>query len=266
MKTVKCGSGRIYSIPMTEIDYIGYFYANSGCETVRQAYSRLTTQRGRAPDFLFNAELFDFKTRKAVSDVVCGGTVHKLSENYGIGFPNNNSAVFSYKNNTGAKDYVGAYPVLIKGGTIEKLVPSGINGSRGRTAIGVGNGVFYTALIPDGNNDVTLSTLRSSMKAAGATDAINLDGGGSTQFYAPQSNFFSSRPVRGFIGIWLKKNEEFDIREVVNVKTKLRIRNKPSLLGKVKGYLYSGDTVRVLSEKNGLCEIAAGWVSSKYLK
>ncbi len=207
MNVTKCGSGEIYSIPMSGIEYIGYFYGNNGSELVTSAYTRLTKLRGRAPDLLFNVELFEFDTRKPVSDVVCGGTIHKLGENYGIAFPNNNTAVFSYKNNVGAKDYVGAYPVLIRGGKIETSEPQGLTGSRGRTAIGVGNGNFYAALIPDGSNDVTLSTLRNHMKSAGATDAINLDGGGSTQFYAPNGNFFTTRPVRGFIGIWLKDSE-----------------------------------------------------------
>ena len=270
MKRTKCGGGSIYSIPMTDIEYVGYFLANSKAETVKQAYKRITKLRGSAPTFLFNAELFDFKTRAAVSDVVRGGVVDKLSENYGIAFPNNKSAVFCYKNNVGAKDYVGAYPVLIKGGKIQTSEPSGIGGSRGRTAIGVGNGNFIMALIPDGGNDVTLSILRSAMKAAGATDAINLDGGGSTQYYCPSDNYLSVRPVRGFIGVWLNKgytlilNEKEDIR-TVKVKTNLRIRSTPSLLGVVKGRLYNGDTVKVLETKNGWCKIASGWVSAKYL-
>jgi len=264
MKRVKCRGGSIYSIPMGDIEYVGYFIGNGSCETVKQAYPRITKHRNRAPDFLFNAELFDFKSRKAVSDVVRGGIVDKLSENYGIAFPNHNSAVFCYKNNVGAKDYVGAYPVLIKGGKLNKSEPAGLDGARGRTAIGVGNGNFIIALIPDGGDDVTLATLRNHMKAAGATDAINLDGGGSTQYYAPNGNFFSARPVRGFIAVWLRKDENEDIR-TVKVKTNLRVRATPSLLGAVIGRLYNGDSVKVLETKNGWCRISVGWVSERYL-
>lgn len=269
MKSIKCGSGTIYSIPMKEIDYVGYFYGNSGKETVKQARSRLSAKRGRAPDFLFNAELFDFKTRKAVSDVVCGGKVHKLSENYGIAFPCNNSAIFCYKNNVKAGDYVGAYPVLIKNNAIvDSNPPAGLSGSRGRTAIGVGHGNFIIALIPDGSGDVTLGTLKYNMHMSGATDAINLDGGGSTQYYAPEGNFFSSRPVRGFIGVWLKKISSTTTKDVrfVKVNTNLRIRNNPNLFGKVVGRLYNGDKVEVLEAKNGWCRISSGWVSEKYLR
>lgn len=272
MKVTNCGKGKIYSIPMSDIEYIGYFYGNKGKELVKSAYTRLTKSRGRAPDFLFNAELFDFNTRKAASDVVCGGTIHRLTENFGMAFPNNTKAVFSYKNNVNAKDYVGAYPVLIKGGKLETSVPSGIGGSRGRTAIGVGNNNLIIALIPDGSSDATLPTLRNYMRTAGATDAINLDGGGSTQFYAPSGNFFSTRPVRGFIGVWLKKtaskpqpvSKPADVR-TVKVRTNLRIRKAPSTLSLTIGRLYNGDKVTVLETKGNWCRMSKGWVSASYL-
>ena len=281
MKSVKCGSGIIYSVPIADIEYVGYFLGNNKSETVKQAYPRLTKLRGRAPDFLFNAELFDFITRRAASDVVRGGTVDKLSENYGIAFTNNKTPVFCYKNNVGAKDYLGAYPVLVMGGKLVTSDPKGLTGSRGRTAIGVGNGNFFIGLIPDGSGDVTLASLRNHMKAAGATDAINLDGGGSTQFYSPNKNFFSTREVRGFVGVWLKQNTppkketsttskpKKDIR-TVKIKNKpnnfLKIRSKPSTLtGKVVGKLYLGNKVEVLKTEKGWCQIASGWVSEKYL-
>ncbi len=199
---------RIYKVNASDIEYIGYFYGKNGNESIKSAYTRIAGERGCAPDYFFNAELFDFSTRKAASDVVCGGNAHRLTESFGIAFPNNKKAVFAYKNNVGAKDYVGAYPVLIKKGVADTSEPSGLTGSRGRTAIGVdAAGNVYVALIPDGDNDMTLSSLRSEFIAAGATDAINLDGGGSTQFYAPGASHYTGRNVRGFIGIWLKKDE-----------------------------------------------------------
>ncbi|MBR2181263.1 MAG: phosphodiester glycosidase family protein, partial [Oscillospiraceae bacterium] len=199
---------RIYKINASDIEYIGYFYGKNGNESIKAAYTRIAGERGRVPDYFFNAELFDFSTRKAASDVVCGGNVHRLTESIGIAFPDNKKAVFAYKNNVGAKDYVGAYPVLIRNGKAETTVPAGLEGSRGRTAIGVDSaGNVYVALIPDGDNDMTLSSLRSAFIAAGATDAINLDGGGSTQYYAPGASHYTGRNVRGFIGIWLKKDE-----------------------------------------------------------
>lgn len=200
---------RIYKVCASNIEYIGYFYGKNGNESIKAAYTRVAGERGREPDFFFNAELFDFSTRKAASDVVCGGTIHRLTESFGIAFPNNKKAVFSYKNNANARDYVGAYPVLIRNGKAEASVPAGLEGSRGRTAIGVdAAGNVFVALIPDGSGDMTLQQLRTALIEAGATDAINLDGGGSTQFYAPGGKtHYTGRNLRGFIGIWLIKEE-----------------------------------------------------------
>ena len=105
--------GRIYEIPLSDIEYIGYFYADDGNEEIKSAKRRITSSRGREPDFLLNAELFDFITRRAASDVVAGGEIVRLTESYGMAFPENKTAVFSYKNNVNAPDYVGAYTILI---------------------------------------------------------------------------------------------------------------------------------------------------------
>ncbi len=261
MTEKKFKSGRIYTVPLSDIEYIGYFYGKNGKETVKNAYARIKKLRGSAPDFLMNAELFDFKSRAAASDVVAGGVIHRLTEGYGIAFPENKTAVFSYKNNVKGTDYVGAYPVLVRERKGAGTTPAGIGGSRGRTALGVGNGNLYVALVPDGGNDATLTELRSALVLAGAEDAINLDGGGSTQFYAPRGNYFSGRPVRGFVGVWLRGGN----KRTVSVRTSLNIRKGPGILYGRTGSLYNGDTVTVLEEKNGWSRISAGWVCSRYL-
>lgn len=269
MTSKKIGSGYMYTVPQSDIEYIGYFYGTNGNENIKKAYARMKKLRGREPDFFFNAELFDNKTHKPTSDVVAGGKTHKLTEGYGIAFPNNTKAVFSYKNNVNAEDYIGAYPVLVRNGKPETSVPAGTTGSRGRTAIGVDGKSLYIALIPDGANDLTLTELRTAFINCGAKDAINLDGGGSTQFYAPNGNCYTGRAVRGFIAVWIKKpaanKPTADIR-TVKVNSKLRIRKTPSILGAVTGWLYNGNKVEVLEVKGSWCRIAQGWVSATYLK
>lgn len=266
MKKIKCGKGLIYELPMSDIEYIGCFQGLNGNEEIKSAYARIKKLRGREPDFFFNAELFDFVTRKAASDVVCGGVVHRLTESYGFAFPDNKKAVFSYKNNVGAKDYIGAYPVLIRNGELDSSMPSGIGGNRGRTAIGEGNGNLYIALVPDGSGDVSLSTLRFAMLNAGAVNAINLDGGGSTQFYAPSGNFFSGRLVRGFVGVWLKKDSMQDMR-VVKGANSVRVRSGPGYGYKRIDALSKGERVTVYGTSGVWCRIGDGrWMHSFYLK
>ncbi len=261
MTSKELRGGRLYSIPLSDIEYIGYFGAKGRNETVKNASKRIGKLRTRSADFLMNAELFEFGTRAAVSDVVEGGYIHKLGEGYGMAFPDNRTAVFSYKNNVGARDYVGAYPTLVRNGKEENINPAGITGSRGRTAIGLGGGELKLALIPDSGSGVTLSELRRALISFGAENAINLDGGGSTQFCAPLGNHFSGRGVRGFVGIWIRGG---DIRRV-KVKTSLNIRKSPGIFAARIGRLYNGDVVTVLEEKNGWARIATGWVSAKYL-
>lgn len=264
MLSYKCGNGYIHEIPNKDIEYIGYFYGKNGNESIKSAYSRIGNIRGRKPDILMNAELFDFKTRKPASDIVNNGINVRLTESYGVAFPSNKKAVFCYKNNIGAKEYLGAYPLLVK--NCEKVVgiPAGIGGVRGRTAIGVSDDSVYLALIPD-SGGVGLDLLRSAFINAGAKNAINLDGGGSTQYYSPNGNYFTGRNVRGFVALWLAKRRGEDIR-TVKVRTSLNVRKSPSLLGAKVGSLKNGTRVTVLEEKNGWCRIPQGWVSGAYLR
>jgi hypothetical protein len=278
MLSVKCKGGYLYKVSMSDIEHIGYFYGKNGNENIKNAYARVKKERGRAPDFFMNAELFDFGTRKAASDVVCGGNVHRLTESYGLAFPDNNRAVFSYKNNVKAKDYIGAYPVLVRNGKAESSVPSGIGGSRGRTALCVSGNDLYIALIPDGGNDATLAELRTAFLKAGVDDAINLDGGGSTQYYSPLGNHYTGRNLRGFVGIWLKESEPVkstpvntvaaDVRTVnVKASSSLNVRKGPGILYGRIGKMYRGNKVTVLETKGTWCRIGEGrWVSSLYLK
>lgn len=253
--------GRIYEIPLSDIEYIGYFYGERGNEEIKSASKRIAKSLGRAPDFLMNAELFDFKTRVAASDVVTNGVKVRLTEGYGFAFPENRTAVFSYKNNVGAKDYVGAYPVLVRNGTEEKTVPAGIGGRRGRTALGLSDEKLHVILIPD-KAGATLPELRRRLVSDGVINAINLDGGGSTQFYAPSGNWFSGRRVRGFIGIWTRGGS----RRRVKVRTCLNVRTGPGITYPRIGKLYDGDIVTVREESGGWVRGDLGWVCARYLE
>lgn len=265
MKSIKCKGGYIHKVAMDEIEYIGCIRGQNNNEHIKNAYARIKKTLGRAPDFLMNGELFDFGTRKAASDVVYGGEVDRLTESYGFAFPDNKKAVLSYKNNVGAADYIGGYPLIVREGKEIHSEPSGIGGSRGRTALGIDKDNLYIALIPDGNNDATLAELRKGFIKAGALDAINLDGGGSTQFYSPAGKHFTSRNVRGFVGVWLKKSVG-DVRKV-KVGTSLRVRSGPGYGYPRIDLLYNGDIVTVTAKSGIWCKIGEGrWVSSFYLK
>lgn len=207
MKTAAFKNGRIYKLTEAEIKSIHYVHAKNGNEIISRAYSRLRKEWGSTPGFLFNCELFNFGNRKPQSSVVEKGKVHLMTEGHGIAFVDNIKPVWSYKNNVKAPDYVGVYPTLIRDGiNTVKSAPSGLGGSRGRTAVAVDNdGCFYIALVRDGYNDATLFELAEGLLKAGALNGGNLDGGGSSQWYSPKDKHITNRAVRGFIGVWLNK-------------------------------------------------------------
>lgn len=283
MKSTKFKGGRIYEIPLADIERIEYFYGDRGNEEIKSATKRLTKLYGRQPDFVMNAELFDFKTRAAASDVVSDGVKVRLTEGYGFAFPENKTVVFSYKNNVNAKDYIGAYPVLVRNGKSESSIPAGIGGRRGRTALGLSKDALHVILIPD-NTGATLPELRNKLVSDGVQSAINLDGGGSTQFYSPDMNYFSGRRVRGFVIIFLKKKDTVkkepvntpaktpstttnaDVR-TVNTKKGLNVRSGPGLSFKRVGGIAYKTKVTVLEKSGTWVRIGYGrWVSSLYLK
>jgi hypothetical protein len=259
--------GIIYKIPKKEeLERIGYYHAKNGTEGVKSARANVKKLYGREPDIIINAELFNFTTRKPASDVVAGGVVHRLTEGYGFAFPDNKDVVFSYKNNVNAPDYIGAYPVLVRNGKAEAQNPAGITGKRGRTALGLDGDNLLVMLIPD-SAGATLDDIRKEFAKDGAENAINLDGGGSTQYYSPLGNYISSRAVRGFIYIYLKKaNGKEDVR-TVKVVGQLRVRSGPGYGYPRIDLLNNGDKVTVTQTAGAWCKIGEGrWVHKSYLK
>lgn len=268
-------NGKVYRIPADDIEYIGYFYGTNGREDLKSAHTRLSTLRGRRPDFLVNCELFDFNTRAAASDVVAAGKIYRLTEGFGMAFPENKRAMFSYKNSVNAPDYVGFYPTLIRGGvSVLESTPAGLGGSRGRTAMAVNaQGDVFFALVPDNRGGADLYDVAQALLDAGATDGGNFDGGGSSQWYSPGGVTYTGRPVRGFVAVWLKdEQEDAPIGEkTVSVRTALNIRRDPPNaaginVSPVVGTYKNGTRVQVFEASYGWWRTARGWCYGAYLK
>ena len=259
--------GIIYKIPKKEeLERIGYYYGKNGIEDAKSAKANVKKLYGREPDIIMNAELFNFTTRKPASDVVAGGVVHRLTEGYGFAFPENKDVVFSYKNNVNAPDYIGGYPTLVRNGKEEAQNPAGITGKRGRTALGIGGDNLFVMLIPD-KTGATVGEIRREFVTIGAEHAINLDGGGSTQYYAPMGNYLSGRKVRGFIYIYLKKAKKKEDVRTVKVTGQLRVRSGPGYGYPRIELLNNGDKVTVTHTAGAWCKIGEGrWVHKSYLK
>lgn len=77
--------------------------------------------------------------------------------------------------------------------------------ARGNVAIGHKNGSIMFYCTKDGKEALTPWQLQSKLLAEGWSDAIMLDGGGSSQMQTPNGNITSSRKIKTFILIWEKE-------------------------------------------------------------
>lgn len=158
-------------------------------------------------DYIMNAGLFNMTTFKPQNMLTVGGKALSAGGNP-FGFSFNGSAVaFSYENDVKYPDFIGAYPCLIRNGKKDfPSAPLGLSGDRGRSAIGVTKDCLVMRCVPDvtGASDFTLEELCADLLGAGCVNAINLDGGGSSQADFLGKKINSSRKVHNFICVWTK--------------------------------------------------------------
>lgn len=195
-------------IKPSEIERIEYILGTQPTESITSVANRTKA------NYVINANFFNMATGKTMGEVTDEGIDLSDGMNpYGYGFVGKKLPVFSYNNSIGAVDFVGGYPCLLRNGTVAPEAVKPISGidygkKRGRTAIGMTlSGEFVVRVIPDKTlyPRKTIPQLMSEMKALGCVDAINLDGGGSSQFVSPDKSFNSGRKVDGFIAIWTTK-------------------------------------------------------------
>ena len=203
--------GLTLKIALNEIRKIEYVLGNQPTEDIRSVAKRT------GADFVINANFFVMKDGRTLGEVTDEGV--DLSDGlnpYGYGFVDKKKPVFSYNNNVGAIDFIGGYPCLLRNGTVAQEAAKHIGGidynkKRGRTAIGLtSDNEFVVRVIPDTVScpRKTIPQLITEMKRLGCVNAINLDGGGSSQYVSPKTTYFSGRKVDGFICIWIEKQEE----------------------------------------------------------
>lgn len=186
-----------------QIKKISFEPALQPLESIDNAYKRLGCH------ILLNANPFNMTTGATEGYVMHNGVWLSKSYNpYGYGFVKNEWPVFSYANNIKAPDFVGGFPCIVRNSQIEAGLSK--SGRRGRTAIGLSDSQLVIRVIPDKYSypRMTIHEMAQEMRRLGCTNAINLDGGGSTQIRSRMYNYVSGRLVDGFIAIWLADVEE----------------------------------------------------------
>ncbi len=249
-------------VPFDKISKIK-IYVNSGQKSMAQI------KRDLGCDYLVNAGLFHMNTFKPVNRLVSGGVTYAGATGMtGMSFVDEH-AVLSYDNQAKYPEHVSGYPVLLQGGKQAfSTVPAGLEGRRGRSAIGYGTHAFVLLCCTDGQDAMELPELAQELRNLGCVDAINLDGGGSVQCDFDGKQIRSNRIVHNYIAIWLKREGE---SKTVSVRTALNIRESaPNALGlntsKVIGTYSNGERVTVYEKRAGWCRTDRGWVSGLYLK
>lgn len=250
------------TIPFSKIEKIE-IYVNSGRK------SKAKIKRDLGCDYLINAGLYTRETFKPENLLVVDGkTLSSSKGKFGMSFCNENITL-SYENQTLSPYHVSGYPCLLhKGQKAFTSTPSGLGGQRGRSAIGYGTHAVVLYCCSDGSDGLYLNEICQKMRDLGCVNAINLDGGGSSQcdFLGKQVN--SSRIVHNYIAIWLKHD---GVIKTVSVRTKLNIRQSaPNALGtntsKVVGTYSNGERVAVYEFRSGWYRTNKGWVCGLYLK
>lgn len=205
-------NGLMVKLKKEDILRVEYIHGLEPAEKIENAYKRIGC------DIIINANFFAMNTGAPVGKLWDEGV--KLSEyglsEYGYGFNGKDLPVFDKMNSKKNKDFVGGHPsLLVNGKTHIDTTENGFSATstqkRGRTCIGdTADNKFVIRCIPDTikYTRYNISGMARVMKNNGCINAVNLDGGGSTQFITPWGKYISGRAVDGFICVWLNKSEQ----------------------------------------------------------
>lgn len=161
-------------------------------------------------DIVINCTLYNMSTYKPVCDVKKDGVVLADDINYkylGYGWNKDDSILTMTTDMDSYENYISCVALLKDGKKETMTYSSQLGGSAKRTAIGFNKDneliVFCTQ---NSSNYMTMNQIQDKMYTAGCINALNLDGGGSTQFYSNlYGEIYSSRVVHNFLCIWVDK-------------------------------------------------------------
>ena len=202
-----------------DIERIEYIKGLEPTEQIMNAYKRLSC------DFIINANFFSMANDKwygyPTGQLWDEGKMlsnYALSK-YGYGFNGKDLPVFDKENSLKNKDFVGCHPLLVKDGKInidtnEYGFSATSTQKRGRTCIGDFKDTFVIRCVADDwwTKRYSIPEMAQIMINNGCVNAVNLDGGGSTQWIFSIdgkiiSKHITNRPVDGFICVWFKKEQ-----------------------------------------------------------
>ena len=197
---------RAGTIPLSELEWVKIYFNTGKLRSTANNLKRMLTETGG--DFLMNAAIF-LRNLKPCCHLKAAGSV-KCKPNYTAwGISWNTAADFKVEVVPNAKDnYMECVHVIIAGKRIDPVrCNKDMRYNAPRTAVGMKEGRFaYYA----GQLKQTPEQLRDMLASWGWSDAIMMDGGGSTCFMDSSGNGFTGdgRVIPFFLVVKLKQKKD----------------------------------------------------------
>lgn len=188
---------------------MGIYVQTRNIKTIAQVKEAL------GADVICNFQLFTIATREANFALKADGEVIGWDgcNYFGFGWDRGDKTfTCDYANNMAKyENFAGCIPV-VRDGKIIKLqngidYPAALSDRRGRTCIGLkADGSIVIYCWPDGSSGACyMEELGQKMLDLGCVNAINFDGGGSTQMICPNGEVTTPRPIYNFL--WIKEDK-----------------------------------------------------------
>lgn len=246
----------IAKIKFSDIEKLDFVKLKDPSETLQSYYDRVEEK----PDILLNAGLFTLSTGKNILSFKDEGVEQNYTgdfEGFGIKEDIPNKVFFCSSKEPATRDFMSAYPVLIKDGKRTTSDEWGnakeLNYPATRQAIGYNDKYLY---ILTTDNKCYFSSLQDIFENLKVDYAINLDGGGSVkrmEYGKIVNKPTENRKIDNAFQIFMKdvpiEYDEFFIPGIyeVNVDSSLNVRSEPSTIsGEIYCALSDGDQVIIL--------------------
>lgn len=165
-------------------------------------------QKSTGADYVINCGFYDSRNRPT-HHLKVNGVVHAKANwgCWGYTWNSGEDIALNALPDNAAVNYVGAYELITPMVSENSKLSYGteLGGRRGRTAIGVSKNKFIMYCVGDNDKTgkCTPEELRQKMLSLGATSALMLDGGGSSQLASRDKTIYSSRRVNNYLCVWL---------------------------------------------------------------
>lgn len=166
-------------------------------------YSAAQVRAMTGADIVINGTLYTFATMQPCMDFKANGVVitDEAAMYEGYGWNNNSAKMVRTVEMEKYDNFLSCCNIIKQGKDLSMDGIAWVAGARQRTGIGwTRDGKFMIYVT---QNATTIAKMQQEMRDAGCIDAINLDGGGSTQMSSVKhGNLYSSRYVQNYLCVW----------------------------------------------------------------